>query len=331
MSLRILKAGILDSIQDMGRFGFQHQGINPTGAMDKFAASVANTLVGNTSTEAVLELHFPASDLLFDQPAIIALTGADFNATINGEPVPVNQPLLINKSSILQFHSRKEKARCYLAIHGGFNIGKWLNSFSTNLKAEAGGVEGRKLKKDDLIELTSKLNFQKSISDDDFKILPWKTNQAWDDDEGKEILILHGNEWDWLDKRSQQLLLSDSFAITGNSDRMGYRLKGELLQTISKEELVSSAICFGTIQLLPDGQLIILMADHQTTGGYPRVANIISAHLPRLAQMNAGEKINFRMTDQATAENLLIKQKLHLLQLQNACKLRLENFIHEIN
>ena len=240
MSLRILKAGILDNIQDMGRFGFQHQGINPTGVMDKFAASVANGLVGNNSNEAVFELHFPASVLLFDQPAIIALTGADFGATINGDPVPVNQPLLINKSSILQFHSKKDMARCYLAIHGGFNIGKWLNSFSTNLKAEAGGVEGRKLKKDDLIELTSKLDLLKLIKEEDFRVLPWKTNQAWDDDEGKEILILHGNEWDWLNKRSQQLLLSDSFAITSNSDRMGYRLKGEPLQTITKEELVSS-------------------------------------------------------------------------------------------
>ena len=331
MSLRILKAGILDSIQDCGRFGYQHQGINPTGAMDKFAASVANALVGNALNEAVLELHFPASVFLFDQPAVIALTGADFQATINGESVPINQPLLINKSSILQFHSRKEKARCYLALHGGFIIDKWLDSFSTNLKAEAGGLEGRKLKKDDQIELNSKIDLSNFINDEDFKILPWKANQAWHEYDDTEIFILHGNEWDWLDKDSQQQLLSGSFIISNNSDRMGFRLKGKALQTISNEELVSSAICFGTVQLLPDGQLIILMADHQTTGGYPRVANIISAHLPRIAQMNAGEKISFRITDQFMAEKLFIKQKLHLLQLQNACRFRLENFIHEIN
>ena len=329
--MRILKAGMLDSIQDMGRFGYQHQGINPSGAMDKFAASLANALVGNNVNEAVLEMHFPAAIVLFDQPVIIALAGADFNATINGDPVPVNRPLLVNKSSILQFHAKKNKARCYLAIQGGFCIEKWLNSYSTNLKAETGGMEGRKLKKDDLIELRAAPALEKSLADHDFKILSWNANEVWQEDLEKEILILPGAEWSWLDKKSQQLLLSGFFTITNNSDRMGYRLKGDPLFTVSKEELVSSAICFGTLQLLPDGQLIVLMADHQTTGGYPRVANIISAQLPLLAQMNAGEKIKFRITDQATAEKLFIKQKLHLLQLQIACKLRLENFIHEIN
>ena len=330
MSLKILKAGILDSIQDLGRYGYQYQGINPTGVMDKFAASVANAMVGNNFQDPVLELHFPASVFLFDQQAIIALSGADFNATINGDPIPVNRTVLVNKSSILQFHSIKDKARCYMAIHGGFLIDKWLNSYSTNLKAEAGGMKGRKLKKDDVIELHINLSISKQLVDDDFKILSWKANDEWDNYK-KEILILPGPEWNWLDKHSRQLLISGLFSITANSDRMGYRLKGKILQTISKDELISSAVCFGTLQLLPDGQLIILMADHQTTGGYPRVANIITAHLPRLAQMNPGEKIYFRITDQATAEKLLIKQKLHLRQLQNACKLRLENFIHEIN
>lgn len=299
--------------------------------MDKFSAAMANALAGNNPDEAVLELHFPASVLLFDQPAIIAMAGADFNATINGEPVPVGHPLLINKSSVLQFHSRKEKARCYLAVYGGFIIDKWLNSFSTNLKAGAGGFAGRKLLKDDQLEMISQPCFQKYMPDEDFRILPWKANQNWNEEEVEEVLILNGNEWEWLDKSSQQILLSGSFIITNNSDRMGYRLNGEPLRKKSNEELVSSAVCFGTIQLLPHGQLIILMADHQTTGGYPRVAYIISAHLPKLAQMNAGEKIKFRITNRTHAEQLLIKQKLHLLQLQNACKLRLENFIHEIN
>lgn len=331
MSLRILKEGLLDTFQDMGRFGYQHLGINPTGAMDTIAASIANALVGNNSNEAVIELHFPASVFLFDQSAIIALAGADFNATINGEPVPVNQTVLINKSSILQFQSKKNKARCYLSVKGGFKLNKWLNSYSANLKAEAGGLKGIKLKKDDSIELWAEYDLSKILATDDFKILSWKANDTWNEAEQNEILILPGNEWEWLDSVSQKKLLSGSFSITSNSDRMGYRLKGEVLKTKTKEELVSSAICFGSIQLLPDGQLIILMADHQTTGGYPRVAAIITAHLPQLAQMNAGEKIKFRLIEQATAEKLFIKQKLHLLQLQNACKLRLENFIHEIN
>lgn len=331
MSLRILKAGILDTVQDLGRYGYQHLGINPTGAMDKFAAAIANALAGNKADEAVIELHFPASVFLFDQPAIIALAGADFNASINGEAVPVNQPLIVNKSSVLQFHSIKNKARCYLAVHGGLKIVKWLNSYSTNLKAEAGGLEGSKLKKDDMIELNSKPGLSKILNEDDFKILPWKANETWESNEAKEILILPGNEWNWLDSVSQNKFLSMPFIISNNSDRMGYRMNGETLQTITKEELVSSAISFGAIQLLPDGQLIILMADHQTTGGYPRMGNVITAHLPKLAQMKAGNKVHFAFATQKNTEELLVNQQQHLLQLKNACIFRLEKYFYENN
>ena len=331
MSLKVLKAGILDTIQDMGRFGFQQFGINPTGVMDKYAASIANALVGNLFAEAVIEMHFPAPVFLFDQPAIVALAGADFSASVNGEPVPVYQPLVINKSSVLQFHSVKNKARCYLAVKGGFKINKWLNSYSTNLKAEAGGINGTKLNKDDSIQLNDSSDLSKIPGADDFKILPWKANESWDDAETKEILVLPGNEWDWLDAASQKKFLSVDFYITNNSDRMGYRLKGDALKTKTKKELVSSAVFFGTIQLLPDGQLIILMADHQTTGGYPRPGYVISAHLSRLAQMKAGDKIRFAFTTQKNAEEIFIKQQQHLLQLQNACNFRLQNYIHENN
>ncbi len=331
MSLRILKAGILDSIQDFGRFGYQHLGINPTGAMDKYAAGIANMLVGNNPGDALIEMHFPASVFLFDQPAIIALTGADFAATINGEFIPLNQPVVINKSSVLQFHFIKNKARCYMAVKGGLIINKWLNSHSTNLKAEAGGMEGRKFLKDDVIELRDKKDFSNLLRNNDFKILPWKANESWSGLNEDEILVLPATEWDWLNAASQKNFLSASFYITPNSDRMGYRLQGEALQPTIKEELVSSPVSFGTIQLLPDGQLIILMADSQTTGGYPRIGTVISTYLSRLAQMKPGEKIKFSITEQLIAETLIIKQQQHLLQLQNACTFRLENFIRENN
>lgn len=330
MSLKILKAGMLDTVQDLGRFGYQQFGINPTGAIDKYAASIANILVGNNINEPVIEMHFPAASIYFDQATMIALTGADFDATINGQPVPINHPVLINRDTTLQFQSLKNKSHCYLAVKGGMKIEQWLNSYSTNLKAEAGGFDGRRLLKEDMIELKEDPVHYTLPANADLKILPWKANEDFGIDATEEVMIIKGSEWDWLDNASQQKFLKNPFFISHNSDRMGYRLASEPLQASVKKELVSSAVSFGTIQLLPDGQLIILMADNQTTGGYPRLGNIISAHLPMLAQMKAGDQIHFRFTDHQTAENLILKQHHHLKQLENACKLRLENYCAEL-
>lgn len=315
---------MLDSIQDMGRFGYQQFGINPTGSMDKYSAAIANILVGNELTDAVIEMHFPACSIEFTEPSLIALSGADFDANIEGVPVPLNHPVIINENRTLSFRSLKKASRCYLAIKGGINTKSWLNSFSTNLKAEAGGFSGRRLMKDDVIELNDAKSYE--LNDDkDFKVLPWKANENPGIESSAELLVLQGGEWGWLNEGSREKFVKNPFYISHNSDRMGYRLDSEPLCTSVKTELISSAVNFGTIQLLPDGQLIILMADHQTTGGYPKLGTIITAHLPLLAQMKAGEEIHFRFTDHVTAESLLIKQQQHLHQLEIASKLKLEN------
>jgi antagonist of KipI len=330
MSLKILKNGMLDTIQDMGRSGYQQFGINPTGAMDRYAAARANILVGNKQNEAVIEMHFPAPSILFEETTLVALSGADFDANINGRSIPIDQPLIINKSRTLQFRSLKNKSHCYLAVGNGMKISTWLNSYSTNIKAEAGGYSGRRLLKDDTVELNGEINYDLP-DQDDFRILPWKANEEFGMTPTTELMIIQGNEWDWIDKTSQEKFLKNPFYISPNSDRMGYRLASEPLHASVKTELISSAVNFGTIQLLPDGQLIVLMADHQTTGGYPRLGNIISTHLPKLAQLKAGEEIRFKFTDHQTAESLLIKQQQHLLQLEIACKLKLENLNYENN
>ena len=167
MSLKIVKPGMLDSIQDLGRFGYQQVGINPTVAIDKYAAAIANILVGNSIREAVIEMHFPAASIFFEQATIIALSGADFNASINGKSIPVNHPVVVNKNATLQFQSPDNKSHSYLAIRGGMKLSKWLNSYSTNLKAEAGGFSGRKLLKDDTIELNEELSLPKQVDEHD--------------------------------------------------------------------------------------------------------------------------------------------------------------------
>lgn len=329
MSIRIIKAGVLDSLQDMGRYGWQYLGINPTGAMDKFSSKVANMLVGNDPDEATMEIHFPASIFLFEQTAMIALEGADFFASVNGEPIPSSHPCIVNKNTLLQLQQPSNGARTYLSVKGGFATEEWLGSYSTNLKAGVGGYNGRSLRKNDQVFFRKKNDFSSLLGEKDFMILPWHTDLKWEEDEEKEIFVLPGHEWERLTKRSKDNFLSTSFMITRQSDRMGYRLNNIPLEMISEEEMVSSAVSFGTIQLLPDGRLIILMADHQTAGGYPRVAHIITAHHFKAAQLKAGDEIYFRMTDQRTAEELLMRQQQHLLQLQNACSFKLEEFFNQ--
>ncbi len=323
MSVKIIKAGLLDTIQDNGRFGYQHLGVNPTGAMDKNAMQLANILVGNNMNEAVIEMHFPASVYMFTLPALIALGGADFSPSINGEPVPNFHPIIVGKNDVLQFHKPVEGARTYLAVGGGFAINKWMNSYSTHLKAKSGGFHGRSLNKGDELLFLQPSSFH--IEQNDFIVLPWRADTNWTN-VVKEILVLPGNEWDRLTTESKENFEMTSFVITNQSDRMGYRLNNIPLPAMSNEQIISSGVSFGTVQLLPDGKLIILMADHQTTGGYPRIAHVISAHHSKLSQMKAGDKIQFRITNQSTAEEFFIKQEQHLLQLQNACNFRLQEY-----
>jgi antagonist of KipI len=323
MSLKIIKAGVADTIQDNGRYGWQYLGINPCGCMDKYAACLANALVCNDPGEAVIEMHFPAPVFLFQQPALAAITGADFSASVNGEPLPLYQPVFINKNAVLQFHEPARGVRSYMAVQGGFDIPDWLNSYSTHLKAKAGGYQGRALQKDDEIPFKQLPQLPDDIINREKFIFPWRTDPGWGDPGANEIFVLPGNEWEWLTEESQQQFEKNEFIITPHADRMGYRLSGIMLNSRIKEELVSSAVNFGTVQLLPDGRMILLMADHQTTGGYPRIAHVISAHHSKLAQMKPGDNIRFLMTDQQTTENLLWKQQQHLKMLKNACQYKL--------
>ena len=325
MSIIVLRTGVADTIQDGGRFGYQHLGINPSGAMDLNAMKIVNALVGNQLNDAVIEMSFPASAFQFTKPAIIALGGGDFSAMLNEEDVPLHRSLVVPAGSQLKFSKLLKGAWGYLAVAGGFSLPAWLGSNSTNLKAKAGGVDGRSLKKQDEIG---------------FRQIPIKTNKAlvssWSVNISefyfKEGLIrcIQGHEFEWLTKQSQSDFQEKKFALSAQCDRMGYRLKGNLLTQRKKQELLSTAVNFGTIQLLPNGELIILMADHQTTGGYPRVAHVITADRSTLAQMRPNEKISFQFITLEQAEELAIKQTQSLQQLQAACKYNLAELVRKI-
>jgi antagonist of KipI len=322
MSIEVIKSGLADTFQDGGRFGHQHLGINPNGAMDLNAMRVANALVGNELNEGVLELCFPASVLVFKKPALIALSGANFCAELNGSPVTINQTIAVQERNELKFTKIEKGIFCYLAVHGGFSLSQWLGSGSTNAKAKAGGWKGRSLKKGDVIEFK-----KNSPSVNETRVFPWRANVFDFYSDANNIQFVRGPEFDWLDESSQERFMQESFALTSLRDRMGYRLKGNELSR-KNEELVSTAVTFGTVQLLPDGQLIILMADHQTTGGYPRVAQVIAADRSKLVQTSVGEGIVFREVSLQEAEDLLLTQRKILKQIQVTCQGRLKDIFN---
>lgn len=326
MSLRIIKQGLFDTIQDMGRYGYQRLGINPGGAMDNIAAAVANILVGNEMNDAIIETHFPAATIYFEKATIIAISGADFSASVNNEIVPLNTALVVAAGSTLSFIKYNKGARAYLAIQGGLSLEPWLNSYCTNSKAKAGGYHGRPLKKDDIIHCRAEQFAFASLPVSSVIVMPVtvKTEPLYN--ATNIIRCTEGKDFKTLQLSSQQAFTNASFIISRQSDRMGYCLTGDTLVCTDKSERISAAVTKGSIQLLPDGQLIILMADHQTTGGYPVVAHVASADIMALAQMQPGTAIQFSIITLEIAEQLYLQQQQYLQQLQDACNLQLKQF-----
>ena len=301
MSLLIKKQGLLATIQDCGRNGFRRFGINPNGAMDQTAVRLINILLGNNETEAVIEMHFPAPEILFEEETMFALGGANFGAKLNDESIENWKIHFAGSGSILKFPEKILGNRSYLAVKGGLKIENWLASASTNLTANIGGHNGRKLQTGDKIFLNQKpkTKNQKPNIKISNNLIPFYSRFP-------TVRIIEGAEFENLTAFSEQQFLSETFTISKDSNRMGFRLDGKPLFLLNKTELVSSAVDFGTIQLLPDGQMIVLMADHQTTGGYPRLGNVISIDLPLVAQLGANDKVGFHLVSIEEAENLLL-------------------------
>ena len=324
MSLRIIKGGVLDTVQDLGRRGYQHLGINVGGVMDRFSAQLGNALLGKELNCPVLELHYPAPVIQFEKDTVLCVTGAHFIPLLDGKEIAMDQPLAVRKSSTLQFKGIKHGSWCYVTLLHDLKLDHWLGSYSTNIKAGAGGWKGRALKKGDELEFRQKQKFTHLPLQ--VGPLPWKAVDLHVL-QHDTIDVLYGSEWHWLNEESKDLFVHSSFYVSPSSDRMGYQLSGESLKQSKEESLVSSAVSFGTIQLLPNGQLIVLMADGQTAGGYPRIAHVTSAHLPALAQLKPNQGFRFHFTDLETAEEKLLEQQKYLYALKETCSYKLKKWL----
>ncbi len=321
MSLLVQKPGILTTVQDLGRTGFRRFGVNPGGAMDRAAARLINILLGNHDNEALIEMHFPSAELHFEANAIFAVGGGDFSPELDGETIENWRPITAKKGNVLRFDGKESGNRAYLAVAGGFRLDKWLGSAGTNLAAQIGGIEGRKLDAGDRLGLGKKAGTNTSIVSARISasILPIYSRFP-------TVRILAGSEFLSVDKRGRASLVNQDFSIQNNSNRMGFRLSGEPISLSKPMEMLSSAVSFGTIQLLPDGQLIVLMADHQTTGGYPRVGHVISRDLPLLAQLSAGDKVAFHLIEASEAEELALEFERELSFFRIGCKFQAQTW-----
>ncbi|HWI39020.1 MAG TPA: biotin-dependent carboxyltransferase family protein [Burkholderiales bacterium] len=294
MSIRILRPGLLMTVQDLGRHGHQHVGLCPGGAMDPMSLKLANALVKNDVGAAALELTVLGPDLEFERDTLIALVGAEFETDF-----PINRPVLVQKGSHISISRAARGARGYLAVAGGIAVEPVLGSRSTYLPGGFGGVEGRVLKRGDSIPLAEN---SEQLSQERFQALKHKRGNSvrWHVPSitvpDREPIVLHaleGEHFGDFDANMQRAFFDTVWRVTPDSNRMGYRLAGPPITRSKKDEILSAPTCLGTVQVPANGVPIALMADHQTTGGYPRIAEIASADVPRLAQIAPGGTLHF--------------------------------------
>ena len=309
MSMIVVKPGMLSSFQDLGRFGYQQLGVPVSGVMDIRAHLLANLLVGNDIHEATLEITLTGPTLTFTHPCCIALTGADLSPSLNGQPIAMNRPVIIRAQDTLAFGRKLVGTRTYLALYGGFALTPVLGSNSTYMRSAMGGWHGRALQRGDNI------GFAQPLSEhtlDDLARALWSIKiylpAALSQNLRARVRVVTSAQFNDFTVGSQQALASETFRISPDSERMGYRLQGPDIKLAHPRQMLSEAATFGTIQVPAGGQPIILMADRQTTGGYPKIAYVASVDLPLLAQMGPGDTFSFEIITLKQAQILDVRR-----------------------
>lgn len=301
--LKVKKPGLLTTIQDLGRGGFQQYGIVAAGAMDHYAMQMANLLVGNDRNEAVLEVSMVGPTLEALDNMIVAVCGGDLSARVNGEQIEGWKSFLLKKGQVLTFGAPLSGSRSYLSIAGGIDVPIIMGSKSTYLKAQMGGYEGRAIQREDIISgigITEKRRIGRKLKSE---YIPKYSHVI-------EARVVLGPHLDAFTQEGIKTFLNETYEISHQSDRMGYRLNGKKIRHKDTADIISDAIPFGGIQVPANGEPIILMADRQTTGGYTRIATVISSDLPFLAQALPGQKVCFKAITVQEAQHLYKSQEM---------------------
>jgi biotin-dependent carboxylase-like uncharacterized protein len=299
--IRVLQPGMFTTVQDLGREGFGPMGVSPSGAADALSLRVGNLLLGNSASAAGLEMTLLGGTFLFPDGGTILLAGSDFAATLDGAAVETWTAVELRPGQTLQVGATRSGARCYVCVRGGIAVEAFLGSASTHILSGLGGFEGRALRKGDMLATgePGRGAASKRLSGAALEMLaPRRT-----------LRVTPGPQRDWFDTAAQQLFESSVYRVTEEANRMGLRLTGPGIVRTNGRELISEGVALGAVQIPESGQPIILFVEQQTAGGYPKIANVISADFHSLGQLRPRDEIRFEMVDWDVARNLLREQE----------------------
>jgi antagonist of KipI len=299
--IQVRESGLFTTVQDLGREGFGPLGVSPSGAADAISLRLGNRLVGNAEGAAGLEMTLLGGTFVFPDGAVLALAGSDFGATLDGKSVGLWTPVEAKPGQTLRLGPTRSGARCYLCVQGGIEVKLFLESASTHILSGLGGHEGRALRKGDVLNIgvasgsTRKRKLSLLALE---KLSPRKI-----------LRVTPGPQSDWFPVSAQQIFYGSTYRVTEESNRMGLRLEGAAIPAPRGGEMISEGVALGAVQVPEKGLPIVLFVEQQTTGGYPKIANVISADFHSLGQLRPRDEIRFERVDWETARAMLIKQE----------------------
>jgi antagonist of KipI len=300
-TIQVDAPGLLTTVQDLGRNGFGPAGVSPSGAADPISLRLGNRLVGNKDGAPGLEMTLLGGAFTFPQGAIVALTGSDFGATLNDMRVDLGASVQVRPQQTIRLGPTTSGARCYLCVQGGIAVKLFLGSASTHLLSGLGGFEGRPLRKADVLRIGSGSKRFRSR-----RIAAQASEQLG---ERKVLRLTSGPQTDWFSEASLRAFYAGTYRVGEQSNRMGLRLEGAAVTQGGAREMITEGVSLGAIQVPPGGLPIILFVEQQTTGGYPKIANVISADLHRLGQLRPRDELRFEPVTFDQARALLIEQE----------------------
>jgi antagonist of KipI len=299
--IQVIAPGLFTTVQDLGREGFGPMGVSSSGAADAVSLRMGNRLVGNAEGAAGLEMTLLGGTFEFPDGAVLALTGSDFGATLDGKPVELWTALEAKPGQTLKLGPTQTGARCYLCVRGGIEVKAFLGSASTHILSGLGGFEGRALRKGDVMKIGAASGSARKRR---------VSARALKEMQPRKVLhVTPGPQEDWFPEASRRVFYESTYRVAEETNRMGIRLQGASVAKAAEGELTSEGVSLGAVQVPEGGLPIILFVEQQTTGGYPKIANVISADFHSLGQLRPRDEIRFERVEYHTARALRIDQE----------------------